>query len=90
MKGRHSEISGLENFGPKSQEWLNAIGVHTKSDLVRLGSIHAYRLMKERGFNVTMNMVYAMEGTILGIRWDELPEKLKAELQVAISGGRPK
>lgn len=90
MKECYSELSELTNFGPTSQQWLNAIGVHTKSDLVRLGSIHAYRLMKERGFNVTMNMVYAMEGAILGIRWDELPEKLKAELQVAVNAGRPK
>jgi DNA transformation protein len=87
---RRSELSDLKNFGPTSQQWLNAIGVYTKSDLVRLGSIHAYRLMKDRGFNVTMNMVYAMEGAILGMRWDELPEKLKAELRVAINAGPPK
>ena len=87
---RHSELSELTHFGPTSQQWLNAIGVYTKAELVRLGSIHAYWLMKERGFNVTMNMVYAMEGAILGMRWDELPEKLKAELQAAINIGLPK
>ncbi|HCA81609.1 MAG TPA: competence protein TfoX [Bacteroidetes bacterium] len=87
---RHSELSDLTSFEPTSRRWLNAIGIYTRSELVRLGSIHAYWLMKERGFNVTMNMVYAMEGAILGARWDELPEKLKAELQAAIGAGRPK
>ncbi len=90
MKERRSELSELTNFGPTSEQWLNAIGVYTKSDLVRLGSIHAYWLMKERGFNLTMNMVYAMEGAILSMKWDELPENLKAELQTAINAGRPK
>jgi hypothetical protein len=88
MTKKHSELSGLKNLGPKSEEWLNAIGVHTKSDLIRLGSIHAYRLMKDAGFNVSLNLLYAMEGVILGTRWDELPEKLKAELQAAIARER--
>jgi len=90
MRKDDSELSELTNLGPTSRQWLNAIGVYTKSDLVRLGSIHAYWLMKERGFNVTMNMVYAMEGAILSMRWDELPGELKAELQSAINAGRPK
>lgn len=87
MTRKHSELSKLKNIGPKSEEWLNAIGVHSKSDLVRLGSIHAYRLMKEAGFDVSLNLVYAMEGAILDAHWNDLPEKLKAELQVAIGMG---
>ena len=46
--------------------------------------------MKERGFSVTMDSVYEMEGAILGMRWDQLPEKLKAELQAAIDVGLTK
>jgi TfoX/Sxy family transcriptional regulator of competence genes len=88
MKKRHSELYQLKNIGLKSEAWLNAIGVHTKSDLVRLGSIHAYWLLKDAGFNVSLNLVYAMEGAILDTRWDELPEKLKAELRVAIDKER--
>lgn len=87
---RRSELSDLTSFGPTSQQWLNAIGVYTKAELVLLGSIHAYWLMKERGFSVSMDSVYEMEGAILGMRWDQLPEKLKAELQKAINAGRPK
>lgn len=84
MKKRISEIANMNNFGPASEKWLNAIGVFTMSDLVRLGSIHAYRLMKERGFNVTLNMLYAMEGAILGVPWNQVPDRLKAELKTAI------
>jgi hypothetical protein len=46
--------------------------------------------MKERCFDVTMHIVYEIEEVILGVRRDELPEKLKAELQAAIKAGRPK
>lgn len=84
MKKRRSEISKPKEFGPVSEKWLNAIGVFTKSDLVRLGSIHAYLLLKERGFGVTLNMLYAMEGAILGVPWDQVPDRLKAELRTAI------
>ena len=87
MKKHHSELT---NLGPTSQQWLKAIGVFTRSELVRLGSIHAYWLMKEHGFNVTMDMVHTMEGEILGVRWEDLPEKLKGEIQATINAGRPK
>jgi hypothetical protein len=90
MTKKRSELTELKSLGPTSEHWLNGIGVYTKRDLVRLGSIHAFRLMKESGFKVTLNLVYAMEGVILGVRWDELPGKLKAELQAAISADFPK
>lgn len=81
---RASPISDLKNFAKTSERWLNEIGVYTKEDLKRLGSIHAYRLLKERGFNVSLNMVYAIEATLLDLHWQELPSDLKAELREAI------
>lgn len=86
MKKRHSELT---MFSPTTQHWLSEIGVHTRSELVRLGSIHAYWLTQERGFDVTIHVVYKMEEVIFGVRRDELPQKLKAELQAAIKAGRP-
>lgn len=84
MRKKGSRISDLKNFGKTSERWLNEIGVHTKADLKKLGSVHAYRLLKERGFNVSLNMAYAIEATLLDLHWRELPSDLKAELREAI------
>lgn len=84
MKKRVSTLSEIKNLGKTSESWLNEIGVYTLDDLRALGSIHAYVLLKERGFNVSMNMLYAMEGALLGIHWNKLPNEIKAELREAI------
>jgi hypothetical protein len=90
MAKRQSGHTGFEKLDPKTGHRLEVIGVHAKRDLVRLGSIHAYRLMKERGFDVTLHQVCVLEGVILGVSWDEIPERLKAELKTATSAERPK
>lgn len=81
MKKRITKLSDLKNFGPKSTEWLNAIGVYTKADLRRLGSVTIYRLLKEQGYNVSLNMVYAIEGALMDVHWNKLPLDVKAELK---------
>ncbi len=48
-------LSRLKNIGRKSEQWLNAIGVHTLDDLEELGAVAAYRQLKARGFPVTLN-----------------------------------
>jgi len=81
MTARRSTLETLENLGPTSVRWLNAIGVHTRRDLENLGSIDAYRLLKNHGFNASLNLVYAIEGALRGCAWNRLPPKLKADLK---------
>lgn len=81
MKKHATKLLDLKNFGPKSTEWLNSIGVYTKADLRRLGSITIYRLLKERGYPVSLNMVYAIEGALMDVHWNKLPADMKAELK---------
>ena len=77
-------VSELRNLGPRSAEWLAAIGVTTEADLERLGSVEVYRLLKTKGFPVSLNLVWAIEGAIADIDWRELPPELKAELRSVI------
>ena len=81
MNTRNPEIARLANLGPSSSQWLNAIGVRTRRDLEKLGSIDAFRLLKAQGYNASLNLVYAIEGALRGLPWDRLPVKLKAELK---------
>ena len=77
-----SELSALRNLGGKSEQWLNEIGVFSRDDLERLGSVEVYRLLKQRGYPVSLNLVWAIEGALADMDWRELPETLKASLRM--------
>ena len=74
-------IRDLKNIGPQSAKWLEAIGVHTRSDLSALGVINAFRMMRGHGYNVTPVMLYALQGALMDLHWNRLPSKLKDDLR---------
>jgi DNA transformation protein and related proteins len=80
MKAK-SEIASLKNLGPKSEAWLNAIGIYTRDDLQKIGAVGAFHLLKLRGYNPSLVLVYAIEGALCDVHWNELPPHIKAKLQ---------
>ncbi len=84
MSGRISEISRLKNLGGKTEEWLNDIGIYTREALESIGSVEIYRILKQRGYNVTLNLIYGIEGALADIDWRDLSQEQKAELRAAI------
>ena len=83
MPAKSVGIRALRNLGPKSAEWLRAVGITTRADLERVGSIGAFRMVKESGVSVSLNLLYALEGALLDERWDALPPPLKDRLRAA-------
>lgn len=77
-------IENLKNLGPKTAGWLREIGVVNREDVERLGSVEIYRLLKGRGYNVSLNLVWAIEAMLRDMNWRSLPTSIKAELKVAI------
>ena len=77
-------ISKLINLGPKSEQWLQAIGVHTREDLQQVGAIDCYRILKAQGYPVTLNLVYAIEAALMDIHWTKLTTQQKQSLKQAI------
>jgi hypothetical protein len=75
----------LRNIGPKSAAWLRQTGIRTQEDLEAVGSLAAYVRVKRAGFKPSLNLLYALEGAILGCHWQEIPEARRAEL-VAVAG----
>lgn len=72
----------MKNMGPKSSEWLASVGIHTLDDVAKLGVVETYRRVKAAyPEKVTLNMLYGLQAALLGIRWDELPPDIKAELK---------
>lgn len=77
------KLASLNNLGPVSVGWLNAIGVRTLADLAELGAVETYRILKGHGYPVTLNLVYAIEGALRRRDWRDLPPALKRHLRTA-------
>ncbi|WP_434773308.1 TfoX/Sxy family protein [Pseudomonas entomophila] len=77
----NDELQGLKNLGKTSAQWLHAVGIHTESDLRRLGAIGAYQAVKTRGFRVSKVLLYAIEGALLDVHWNALSFDHKRALE---------
>jgi hypothetical protein len=62
---------------------LRQTGVRSLDDLKAAGSLSAYVRIKRAGFKPSLNLLYAMEGAILGCHWQDLPEDRRSELILA-------
>jgi chloramphenicol O-acetyltransferase len=48
---------------------------------LELDPVNAYRILKGHGYNVTLNLVYAIQGALLNMHWNKLPVSLKEKLK---------
>ncbi len=74
----------LRNLGPVSRRWLAAIGVVSRADLERVGSIGAYRLVRKQQRGASLLLLYALEAALLDVDWRKLPSDLKRRLREAV------
>ena len=77
-----NELASLRNLGPKSAAWLNAVGIHTRKDLVRFGPVKAYYRVKQGGFKPSLNLLYALAGAIMDVHWNKLPRDERSRLLI--------
>ena len=73
-------VENLKNIGPKSAAWLQDIGIHTRDDLEAMGAVMAYKILKhQRPGQVTILLLYALDGALSGKHWNALgPERKEA------------
>lgn len=78
-----NRLKGAKNLGPTIIKRLNEIGVHSLADLAEMTSVKAYKKIcehnPERTFPVCYYL-YSLEGALLDLHWDDLPEDLKRHL----------
>ena len=70
----------LSNVGPKSAAWLRQVGIRSQDDLVAAGAVGAFMKVKRAGFKPSLNLLYALEGALLGCHWQEVPEARRQQL----------
>jgi len=71
----------LLNLGPTSSTWLAAVGIHDRHDLEAVGVINAYNLCKAHGYNVSLNLLWALQAALLDMPWTQLPADIKDQLR---------
>jgi DNA transformation protein len=72
----------LRNLGATSARWLAEVGIRTESELRTIGAFAAYRRVKHmRPREVTLVMLYALEGALRGVHWNKLPQDVKERLK---------
>jgi len=80
MNTHHSELLQLKNLGMASVNILHAVGINTFSELRKVGAVEAYRRIKGRDINVSKVMLYALQGALLNVHWNDLSPDLKLQL----------
>jgi DNA transformation protein len=74
----------LPNIGPVLAQELANVGIVTTEDLKKVGSAGALFRIRSTSADGCINMLYALEGAIKGIRWHDLTAEEKAQAKKAL------
>ncbi|WP_226666128.1 TfoX/Sxy family protein [Microbulbifer aggregans] len=80
MHPSQSELLQLKNLGLASVNILHSIGIRTLDDLRRVGPVEAFINIRSRGINASRVLLYALQGALLDVHWNDLDPDLKARL----------
>jgi len=81
---KSSSFAQLANLGPKSEKMLVAAGITSFEQLRKLGSVAAYSMVKRTGSNASLNLLWALEGALTGIHWQEVARLHRTSLLLAL------
>jgi len=87
MPKKKSDLAQLKNIGPTVEKRLNAVGIHSRTDLERIGPAEAYKRIRAQNMGGTTPKcyyLYSLQGALMGLHWDDVPETLKAELSAEV------
>ncbi|MCB9461259.1 MAG: TfoX/Sxy family protein [Anaerolineaceae bacterium] len=73
-------MSRIKNIGPKSESWLNDIGIFTVDDVEVIGVVEVYRRLKLSRPNISLVMLYALQGAVMDMHWQEIPDDVREDL----------
>ncbi len=83
------ELSKLKGLGPKSEKYLNQVGIFTRDDLEEIGPVRAFiRLKQAKEINPSLNFLYAMVGALQDEHWADIARTEKGRLLMELEGFR--
>ncbi|AWF83530.1 TfoX/Sxy family protein [Microbulbifer sp. EKSA008] len=80
MHPSQSELLKLKNLGLASVNILHSIGIRSHDDLRRVGPVEAFISIRNRGINASKVMLYALQGALMDVHWNDLEPELKQHL----------
>jgi DNA transformation protein and related proteins len=75
-----STLSGRINIGGEIEARLSEVGIDSLEKLEKMGSRQAFMRLLTIDPEACLNLLYALEGAIEGIRWHDLSREIKQEL----------
>jgi DNA transformation protein len=81
---KSSSLAGLANLGPKSERMLATASITSLAQLRELGSVAAYARVKRAGCPASLNLLWALEGTLSGLHWQEVARLHRLSLLLAL------
>jgi len=81
MTEKDSNLECLPNIGHELAVKLKMVGIESPHTLKSVGSKNAFVRIKIIDSSACINMLYALEGAIQGIRWHNLDNARKNELK---------
>ena len=73
-------VENLSGIGGVSAAWLHAAGIHTRSDLERMGAARAWLEVWKAGFRPTRNLLWALQGAIMDLDWRLVPDAVREQI----------
>lgn len=76
-----ADLTSMMNIGREMSKKLTAIGIDSPDKLIRSSAEQTFLKLKTAYPNVCLVHLYALEGAIQNIEFNELPEDRKKELK---------
>ena len=76
-----AELTSMANIGREMARKLKNVGIDTPEMLTAAGAKQAFFQMKNLYPNVCLVHLYALEGAVRGVEFNELPPEVKADLK---------
>ncbi len=74
-------LSEMPNIGKVLEARLEAVEIRTPADLAEVGSLAVLQRLGALNAPGCLNMLYALEGALRGMRWHDLSPEIKNQLK---------
>jgi len=81
MSHNPTPLTSLRNIGKEIAKKLQSVDISTAEELKKVGSKEAFFRLKTLYPNVCLVYLYALEGALSDMEYNELPQDVKQSLQ---------
>ena len=77
-------LRDLKGFGPKSEEILAQVDIHSVEEFMAIDPFELYAQLKQKVKGTGLNSIYAIIGAREGIHWQEVARNQKTEILIRL------